>query len=213
MTGTARHLISDHGEIIVDEVRKHWAALMGAFLELAGALVLLLLTLFVPPQVWWLPAIAGAAVALHAGWRILDQRLDRFVITNMRVFRIHGILSQSIATMPLARILDISVHKPIIGRVFGYGHFIFESAAQEQGLRAIRFVGDPDQRGLTIQKVIQEAGLRGSIARDTPVPTVVAPAASVGVQAATAPLPPAAGWRVRPYDPDRTPTAPIDLPR
>ncbi len=45
--------------------------------------------------------------------------------------------------------------------MFGFGHFIFESAAQEQGLREIRFVGDPDRRGLTIQRVIQQAGLRG----------------------------------------------------
>ena len=47
--------------------------------------------------------------------------MDRFVITNMRVFRVHGILSQRIATMPIARILDISVHKPIIGRVSATG--------------------------------------------------------------------------------------------
>lgn len=207
-TGTARHLISDHGEVIVDEVRKHWAALVGAFIELAAAMVLLLLAFFVPAQVWWLPAIAGGAVALHAGWRILDRRLDRFVITNMRVFRIHGILSQSIATMPLARILDISVHKPIIGRVFGYGHFVFESAAQEQGLREIRFVGDQDERGLTIQKVIQQAGLRGG--RPGGIPTATAPAATVP-ESETVPVPDA--WRVRPFDPDRTPTAPIDLPR
>ena len=88
--------------------------------------------------------------------------MDRFVITNMRVFRVHGNLSQHVATMPISRILDISVHMPIIGRIFNYGHFVFESAAQEQGLREIRFVGSPTQRGLTIQRVIQRSGLRGS---------------------------------------------------
>ncbi|MGH3705745.1 MAG: PH domain-containing protein, partial [Agromyces sp.] len=76
-------------------------------------------------------------------------------------FRVHGILSQRIATMPISRILDISVHTPLIGRVFGYGHFVFESAAQDQGLREIRFVGSPDERGATIQRVIQRSGLRG----------------------------------------------------
>ena len=45
--------------------------------------------------------------------------------------------------------------------MFGYGHFVFESAAQDQGLREIRFVGSPDQRGATIQRVIQRSGLRG----------------------------------------------------
>ncbi len=73
----------------------------------------------------------------------------------------HGILTQLIATMPITRILDISVKKPVIGRILGFGHFIFESAAQEQGLRDIRFVGRPYERDLVIQRVVQRAGLRG----------------------------------------------------
>ena len=111
------HLIADQGEVVIDEVHKHWAAIVGATLELFAGSVLLLLVFFVPPPAWWVPVLIGGAVMLHAAWRILERRTDVFVITNMRVFRVHGILSQSIATMPLARILDISVHKPIIGRM------------------------------------------------------------------------------------------------
>lgn len=161
-----KHLIADQGEVVIDEVHKHWAAVVAALLELFGGTVVLLLVFFVPAQAWWVPVILGGGLMLHAGWRILERRTDTFVITNMRVFRVHGILSQSIATMPLSRILDISVHKPIVGRILGYGHFVFESAAQEQGLREIRYVGDPDGRGLTIQRVIQQAGLRGFGARN-----------------------------------------------
>ena len=73
---------------------------------------------------------------------------------------IHGVLAQSLATMPLTRILDITVQKPLVGRLLGYGHFVFESAAQAQGLRDIRFVGRPDERDLTIQRVVQRSGLR-----------------------------------------------------
>jgi hypothetical protein len=79
----------------------------------------------------------------------------------MRVFRIHGVLSTRLATMPLHRILDITVVKPLHGRLFGFGHFVFESAAQEQGLRDIRYVGRPDDRDLSIQRVVQRSGLRG----------------------------------------------------
>jgi hypothetical protein len=74
---------------------------------------------------------------------------------------VNGILTQHIATMPITRILDISVKRSIPGRIFGYGHFIFESAAQAQGLRDIRTVGRVDERDLTIQRVVQRAGLRG----------------------------------------------------
>ena len=66
----------------------------------------------------------------------------------MRVFRVHGVLSQQLATMPLSRILDITVVKPLHGRLLGFGHFVFESAAQEQGLREIRYVGRADERDL-----------------------------------------------------------------
>jgi hypothetical protein len=83
------------------------------------------------------------------------------VITNMRVFRVRGVIAQRMATMPLGRILDISVEKPLAGRLFGYGHFVFESAAQKQGLRDIRYVGRPNERDLAIQRVVARAGLRG----------------------------------------------------
>lgn len=162
-----RHLIADDGEVIIDEVRKHWASNVFAALEMAAALPALFLLAWLPSQLYWVPFFLALFLVVHGGWRILGRRMDRFVITNMRVFRVHGILSQRIATMPIARILDISVHVPILGRIFNYGHFIFESAAQDQGLREIRYVAAPNQRGLTIQRVIQRAGLRGGGARPT----------------------------------------------
>ena len=45
--------------------------------------------------------------------------------------------------------------------MLGFGHFVFESAAQDQGLRDIRYVGHPDERDLIIQRLIQQSGLRG----------------------------------------------------
>nr|WP_246301360.1 PH domain-containing protein [Microbacterium immunditiarum] len=244
---TQKHLISDLGEVVIDEVKKHWAALVSAALEMLGGVFVMAFVVVVPSQVWWLPVLGGAAIIVHGGWRILDRHVDRFVITNMRVFRVHGILSQRIATMPLARILDISVHRPLIGRMLGYGHFIFESAAQEQGLREIKYVGDPDGRGLTIQRVIQQAGLRGLAAQPggmsspMPVSRPAEPARTVApVEPTDAPAPAQddswrrMGWleaaqlreaqRIAelrgeeespypPFDPDRTTTAPIDLPR
>lgn len=156
-----KHLLREEGEVVVDEVMHHWFAYTRPALELALALVLLIGSWFVAVQVAWFFIIVAAGLMLHAGWGWLAVLRDRFVITNMRVFRVHGVLSQSLATMPLSRILDISVKKPLHGRVLGFGHFCFESAAQEQGLRDIRYVGRPDDRDLAIQRVVQRAGLRG----------------------------------------------------
>jgi membrane protein YdbS with pleckstrin-like domain len=166
-----RFLIADEGEVVVDEVAKHWAAIVRPVLGLVASVPLLLLMFVVPPQAWWLPAVLAIGLAVFCLWRILQAQMDRFVITNMRVFRVHGILSQNIATMPLARILDISVHRPVVGRIFGFGHFVFESAAQNQGLNQIRYVGSPNERDMTIQRVIARAGLRGPVNRATGLPT------------------------------------------
>jgi hypothetical protein len=88
-------------------------------------------------------------------WRILEEYRDRFVITNQRVFRVNGVLSTARASVPLLRILDITVNKPVIGRWLNYGHFIFESAAQVQGLNRITYVGDIDQREDVLRIVMQ----------------------------------------------------------
>jgi membrane protein YdbS with pleckstrin-like domain len=162
-----RFLIADEGEVIVDEVAKHWAAIVKPVMLLVAALPLLIIAFWVPPQAWWVPALAAIVLAGWGVWRILQAQMDRFVITNMRVFRVHGILTQNISTMPLARILDISVHRPVVGRMFGFGHFVFESAAQTQGLKEIRYVGAPNERDLTIQRVIARAGLRGPVRNGT----------------------------------------------
>jgi len=158
-----QYLLTTEGETIVDEVRRHWMAIFFPLLRLGAAVVIFFASWFLDPRVGWVPMVFAVAVALQALWRILDAHMDRFVITNMRVFRVHGVFTQQRATMPMSRILDIAVEKPLPGRIFGYGHFVFESAAQDQGLRDIRFVGHPDERDAIIQTVIQRAGLRASM--------------------------------------------------
>ena len=156
-----RHLLRDEGEVIVDEVRKHGIVYVVPALIAVIGLTVLVLSGAAPVDLAWVPMLLGAGLIAWGSWKALDANLDRFVITNMRVFRVHGVLARSLATMPLGRILDITVIKPMSGRVLGYGHFTFESAAQDQGLREIRFVGRPDERDLAIQRVVQRAGLRG----------------------------------------------------
>jgi membrane protein YdbS with pleckstrin-like domain len=160
-----QYLLPGEEERIVDEVRRHPVAIFFPVVRLLIAIAVTFVALFVDSRVGWLLLLASGMLAAQALWRILEQHMDRFVITNMRVFRVHGVLSQHRATMPMSRILDITVEKPLLGRIFGYGHFVFESAAQDQGLRDIRFVGRPDERDLTIQTVIQRAGLRASAGR------------------------------------------------
>jgi membrane protein YdbS with pleckstrin-like domain len=156
-----KHLLRDEGEVIVDEVAHHWVAFTRSTLLSLVGIGLMVGTLWVDADLGWLVFLAGILVFAWSVYEAMSVQMDRFVVTNMRVFRVKGVFSQSLATMPLSRILDITVQKPVLGRVFGYGHFIFESAAQAQGLREITTVGRVDERDLTIQRVVQRAGLRG----------------------------------------------------
>jgi hypothetical protein len=156
-----KHLLRDEGEVIVDVVRKHWVVYIGPlFIALLG---LLSFYWFLIAPIDWsvVPLVLSGVLLVMAWWRAMKAHMDRFVITNMRVFRVKGVFSRSLATMPLGRILDITVVKPLHGRLLGFGHFTFESAAREQGLRDIRYVGRVDERDLAIQRVVQRSGLRG----------------------------------------------------
>lgn len=161
-----QYLLREEGEVVVDEVRHHWAAYTRAALEFVFGGVVLATVPFVRVEIGWLPLVAWLLLWLHAGWLAVREHMDRFVITNMRVFRIHGVFNQHLATMPMTRILDISLTQSLEGQLLGYGHFVFESAAQDQGLKEIRFVGRPEERDLTIQRVIQRAGLRKTMQLD-----------------------------------------------
>lgn len=155
------HLLVEEGEQVIDLVRHHPIVYWRAIAETIGTAILWLVAIIGPIRLGWLFIIAGATLLIHALYLLLQEHRDIFVVTNMRVFRASGVFSVRIATMPISRILDITVEKPLLGRILGYGHFVFESAAQEQGLRDIRYIGDPDERDLTIQRVVQRSGLRG----------------------------------------------------
>jgi uncharacterized membrane protein YdbT with pleckstrin-like domain len=158
-----RYVLSTAGEEKVVEVKKHWAASAWPAIRLAIGTVIFISAFAYQSPVYWVFIIVGGALAGQALWRILEEYRDRFVITNQRVFRVHGVLSTTRASIPLVRILDITVNKSVIGRWLNYGHFVFESAAQVQGVNVIRYVKDIDQR---------EDVLRMVMAGDLPQPIV-----------------------------------------
>lgn len=153
-----KYLMREMDEVLVLEVHRHWFSYWRAALEGLGAL--LLLAFWSQYDTGGLPLLLAAVLGAHAGWLALEHRRDLFVVTSMRVMRLHGVLSTKRATVPISRILDITVDKPWHGRLIGFGTFIFESAAQEQGLREIKYVGHPDERDLMIQRAVHRA-LRG----------------------------------------------------
>ena len=128
-----RHLLVEEDERVIDEVRKHWVV----SLPWIGVMCLSIPAFVFMTAVrgfFWVPMLVGLYLLGLGFWKAHVAHMDRFVITNMRVFRIHGVFNTHLATMPMTRILDISLEQPVLGKVFDYGHLVFESAAQAQGL-------------------------------------------------------------------------------
>lgn len=109
-------------------------------------------------QVHLAPLVLVLGCAGRGWWLSASHYFDVFAVTDKRVLRLRGPLSKRRATVPIGRILDITVEKPVLGRMLGYGHLIFESAAQVQGLRDIRFMRDPDKLDRTIQLLVHGEG-------------------------------------------------------
>jgi hypothetical protein len=141
----------DEDEDIVDEVYHHRIVYLPAIAEALLALLVVLAAVYSTGDGAALLLVLALALLVHAAFLWLVQFLDIFVITNVRVLRISGIINLKQASTPLSRILDITLDQPLLGRVLKYGHFVFESAAQDQGLRDIRFVPKPLQRDQRIQ--------------------------------------------------------------
>lgn len=163
-----RHLLHNDGEVVIVEMAKPPIAAFGPAGWVVTGVALLLLMGFAGPG-WWLMMLLGLVLSVVGLYRIHALYMDRFVVTNLRVFRVHGTFERHVATVPLMRILDITVHQPFLGTIFNYGHLVFESAAQDQGLRDIKYVDDPFTMEHTIEQVIQRSGVRPRATRQVPL--------------------------------------------
>jgi len=79
------------------------------------------------------------------GWKILDWYMDRFILTNKRIMLIQGVITRSVAMMPLGRVTDMKYSQTPMGRMLNYGEFIIESAGQDQALRNVPHLPNPNE--------------------------------------------------------------------
>jgi uncharacterized membrane protein YdbT with pleckstrin-like domain len=81
---------------------------------------------------------------------VADWRVTYFTVTNNRMILVSGLVVRKVAMMPLIKVTDMSFQRSAMGRVFGYGEFIVESAQQKQALRSINFLPYPEQLYLEV---------------------------------------------------------------
>jgi membrane protein YdbS with pleckstrin-like domain len=143
------------------EWKRHWIHLSGPLGIGAGATLLLgYLAGFLTRQevdglvtaavLIWLAVIGWVA------WKVFDWYFDRFILTNKRVMVVNGIITRKVAMMPLLRVTDMKYEQSALGRLLNYGTFVLESAGQDQALREVKHLPNPNELYLRVVEEMYE---------------------------------------------------------
>lgn len=148
-----KYLMSYEGKPVA--VRRHPAVLLRPVGEVTAGLVVAgfaSTTIGGGPAfiIWWL----WLALLVRLTWKVFAWSLEFFIVTEHRVMLITGVLNRKVAMMPLAKVTDIALERPFVGRIIGYGTFVMESAGQDQALREVEFMPYPEQLYLEVSSVI-----------------------------------------------------------
>ncbi len=73
----------------------------------------------------------------------LSERYTSYVITNVRIMRVSGVVTRRVHSIPWMRVTDLTFDQTGLGRILGYATLHIESANEEGGLRNLEGVSDP----------------------------------------------------------------------
>jgi membrane protein YdbS with pleckstrin-like domain len=73
----------------------------------------------------------------------LSDRYTSYVITNVRIMRVSGIVTRRVHSIPWMRVTDLTFDQSWWGRVLGYATLTIESANEEGGLHDLAGVSNP----------------------------------------------------------------------
>lgn len=136
------------GEVLVVAVHAHIMSLALPVLQTLGVLVLTILAdINLPTRSQGLVTILWLvffAALVRMGWLLLEWSHDWFISTNKRLLRRENLITNKVSMMPLMKVTDMRYERTFMGQLLGYGDFVMESAGQEQALRHIGWVPNPD---------------------------------------------------------------------
>ena len=154
------------------EWRKHFIHLIGPLLMGVVATFLLGWLSGVLANLDALPALSTITILLWLGvmgyiaWKVADWHFDRFILTNKRVMVVHGIVTRKVAMMPLLRVTDMKYEQSPLGRVLNYGTFVLESAGQDQALREVPHLPNPNELYLrVVEEMYEPAAVEARLGR------------------------------------------------
>lgn len=143
------------------EWKRHWIALVNEF-AIGGAATILMgyvtgwLTKNDQAGLVTAVLLVWLAIMAWVAFKVSDWWFDRFILTNKRVMVVSGIFTRNVAMMPLLRVTDMKYAQTPLGRLLRYGNFELESAGQDQALRNIKNLPNPNELYLRIVEEMYE---------------------------------------------------------
>lgn len=143
------------GEIKIIEIHKHWIAALWPVTCLAMAVAATGFAFTLNGFLYWLLFPFACLLVTYATYQLVDEYRDRFVITSNRAFRVHGVFNKLEGSIPIQRVINLTSKVTPLGRVLNYGHFVFDSAAQNDPFNKIKYVKNINERKKVIQGLSQ----------------------------------------------------------
>jgi len=136
--------LMDDERVVLEETRSVRGFLVGQSVWVVLALIL----------AWVLVAMFGSAGAILAlvgsvvlgsviAFRALQAWFTRYVVTDLRVLRVHGILNRHAEFIPWGKVTDITRSETIFQWLARTATITIESANERSGLRTVDDVDDP----------------------------------------------------------------------
>lgn len=143
------------------EWKRHWIHLVKQFaIGVAATFVLGYVAGFLArysvPGLTTVAILIWVGVMGWVGWQVADWFFDRFILTNKRVMVVAGLITRRVAMMPLLRVTDMKYEQSAMGRLLNYGTFVLESAGQEQALREVKHLPNPNELYLRVVEEMYE---------------------------------------------------------
>ena len=138
-----RYLLPTERAVIV--TRRHWAVVAEpVIVAFLGIVLAGMVTARIGdrlPLLVDVVALGAVALCVRAAYRVAEYWWDWFVVTDARLLLTQGLYTRKVAVMPLTKVTDMSYNVSMVGRLVGYGEFVFESAGQEQALHKVTYLG------------------------------------------------------------------------
>jgi membrane protein YdbS with pleckstrin-like domain len=133
----------------VIRVRRHWSCLLWDLLEAAALLAgAMMISSLLPEDLGLVQNIlwyASLVVMLRLIYFVMEWWVERIVVTDKRFMISSGVFETKVAMMPISKVTDLTYERTVLGRMFGFGTLVVESAGQIQALNKIEFLPNPEE--------------------------------------------------------------------